>query len=196
MDDLRQAVEALERGEVIVVPTDTVYGVAARLDRPKAVDAIFQLKGRPHDKPLPVLGASAEDLRTVALLDERALRLANEFWPGALTIVVPRAQDFRVDLGGAEDESTVGVRVPGGELIRELLSGTGPLAVTSANQSGKPPATSVEEARSSLGETVATYVDGGIGQGQPSTVISLISEPKVLREEAISEDELFEALKA
>ena len=186
---MTSALDSLAAGDVIVVPTDTVYGLACLPRLPDAVRRIFELKGRPDAKPLPVLGATLDSLSSVAEFDERATRLARRHWPGPLTLVLPRAEGFTYDLGG-DDLTTVAVRVPKHETILELLTSSGPLAVTSANRSGEPPATNIDEARSVFGDGPAAYVDGGTCRGAPSTVLSLIEAPTVLREGSLSAGDL------
>ena len=181
---LRQAADALDAGDAIVIPTDTIYGLAARPDRGGAVARIFEVKGRPATKPLPILAPGLDALHDMVLVDDRVRRLAERFWPGPLTIVLPRAPDFTVDLGGARD--TLGVRIPSCTIAMQLLAETGPLAVTSANPSGEPPATTVEEARRALGDSVPFYVDGGKREGLPSSVVSLAGGLELVREGAIS----------
>jgi len=188
---VKDVVTALQDGGVAVVPTDTVYGLACLPGLPEAVGDIFKLKGRPDDKPLPVLGDGIGALETVAVFDEPARELARRFWPGPLTLVLPRAASFVHDLGG-DDRATVAVRVPQNQVALELLSEAGPLATTSANRSGEPPATSVEEARAIFGDHVAAYVDGGGCRGLPSTVLSLVGLPRVLREGALASAEVLE----
>lgn len=175
MAGIDDAVAAIERGAMVVIPTDTVYGIGAR---PDAAAAIFDVKQRPREKALPVLGSDAVQLGAIAELDESATALAEEHWPGPLTIVVPRKTSFTADLGG-DDPSTVAVRVPAHSVARALLERTGPLAVTSANVSGEPPATTYEEACALSAELVC--LDGGTCDGVPSTVLALVGEPRVLR---------------
>jgi L-threonylcarbamoyladenylate synthase len=170
-----EAVAAVRDGEIVVIPTDTVYGVGAR---PDAATSIFDLKNRPRDKALPVLGAGVAQLDEIADLDDRARALAEEHWPGPLTLVVRRNPGFTADLGGTAPE-TVAVRVPAHPVALELLETTGPLAVTSANVSGEPPATTYEDACALAPGLVC--LDGGTCDGVPSTVLSLVGEPKVLR---------------
>jgi L-threonylcarbamoyladenylate synthase len=185
---LKEAVAALRRGLLVVLPTDTVYGVASLPSR-AGTTALFAAKSRPEDKAIPILGAALGQLQSIAVFDERARRLAQRFWPGPLTLVLPRAPGFDVDLGG-NDRTTVAVRVPDHGVALALLAETGPLAVTSANRSGEPPASSVDEARAVLGETVAVYVDGGSCGGRGSTVVSVLDGLKVLREGPITASEL------
>ncbi len=192
---MNDAVTALRAGEVIVIPTDTVYGLACLPRLPAAVQKIFELKGRPESKPLPVLGDGIRALENVASFDERAVALARTYWPGPLTLVLPRATSFTYDLGG-DDTSTVAVRVPQNATALELLGATGPLAVTSANRSGEDPATTVDEARAVFGEAVAAYVGDDGGLGRPSTVVSLVGPARILREGALSATELLDSLRA
>lgn len=190
LDDARAV---LDDGGVIVIPTDTVYGLAARPEMARAVAAIFSIKLRPAERPLPVLGAHVDALRDVVEIDERARRLAEEFWPGALTLVLPRAEGFGYDLGGDGTDS-VAVRVPALEAAVELLDRTGPLAVTSANRSGSPPAVTVDEARAALGDEVGVFIDGGRVGGAPSTVLDLAPGPRIVRQGALPAAELMSRL--
>jgi L-threonylcarbamoyladenylate synthase len=182
---IEDALEALRAGRPIVMPTDTVYGIAARFDAPSAVAAVFAAKARPFDRPLPVLGDGVAALRNVATFDARAEALADRFWPGPLTVVLPRAAGFDVDLGGDATDS-VAVRVPRHDIALELLRRAGPLAVSSANRSDEAPALSLDEARAALGGTVALYVDGGRLTGRPSTIVSLVSELRSIRDGEIA----------
>jgi L-threonylcarbamoyladenylate synthase len=181
---VEQAAAVLVAGGLAVIPTDTVYGLAAHLAHPAAIAAIFDAKGRPPEKPIPVLGADVEQLSSIAVFDERASHLAERLWPGPLTVILPRAPGFDVDLGGNEQRN-VGVRVPKQPLTLELLRVTGPLAVTSANRSGDKDATTITEASAALGDSVSCYVDGGRLVGVPSTIVFLAGERRLLREGTI-----------
>jgi L-threonylcarbamoyladenylate synthase len=178
---LEETAAALGRGELAVIPTDTVYGLAASLEHPGSIAAIFEAKGRPPDKPIPVLGTGVDQLSSVAVFDERARRLATRFWPGPLTLILPRTEGFVADLGG-DEARTVGVRVPKEPRALELLRMTGPLAVTSANRSGEAEATTVGEASDALSNSVSVYLDGGRCVGTPSTIVFLVGERRLLRE--------------
>jgi L-threonylcarbamoyladenylate synthase len=194
--EISDAVEALRRGELAVLPTDTVYGVAARPDLPEATARLFGAKGRPRDLSLPVLVADREDAARVGELDDRVQRLAERFWPGGLTLVVPRTEASRGwDLG--EDRETVGIRVPDHEVTRRILRETGPLAVTSANRSGEPTPPTCQGVRAALGDAVVVYVcDDPRPPGPPSTVVDLTgSEPRVLREGALDPETVLGALR-
>jgi L-threonylcarbamoyladenylate synthase len=167
----------LAAGEACVIPTDTVYGVAASV---AAANQLFELKGRPREKALPVLGSDPLSLEGVVLFDDRAHHLARRFWPGALTIVLPRAPGFDADLGG--DGTTIAVRVPAHRIALELLRLSGPLAVTSANRSGQAPATTAALAAEQL--PGVHVLDGGRCDGEPSTIVDLTTL-RVLREGAL-----------
>lgn len=192
MSTVVEAAAALRRGELAVIPTDTVYGVAAHLDSEGAVQRLFTAKERPREKALPVLAAAAEDLEGIAVPDSRAIELARRWWPGPLTIVLPRHGGFDLDLGG--DGKSVAVRVPNLDTTLDLLGRTGPLAVTSANISGGWAAATVAEARAALGHVVSVYLDAGRLEGRPSTIVSLVGETKILREGEIPFAEIVDAL--
>lgn len=173
-DPIAEAAEAVRRGSLVVVPTDTVYGIGTRPDDPKATGALFDAKGRPRDLTLPVLVAGAQEARSVALLDERAERLASVLWPGAITLVLPRTpRSAAWDLG--EAVTTIAVRVPSHPLTLALLARTGPMAVTSANRSGEPPARTCDELTAAFGDLVAVYLcrDDEALEGAASTVVDL-----------------------
>ena len=179
---IAEAAAAARRGALIVIPTDTVYGIATRPDVPEATDRLFAAKGRPAGLALPVLVASAGAARGLAVFDERAGLIASELWPGALTLVLRRAPASRSwALGG--DGATIGIRVPRHPLAVAVLSQGGPLAVTSANRSGEPPACSCAELERTFGDLVEVYLCQGEDlSGEASTVVDLTTpEPRVLR---------------
>jgi L-threonylcarbamoyladenylate synthase len=195
-DPYREAVEALARGGLVVVPTDTVYGVAARPDLPEATARVFAAKGRPRDLTLPVLAADAEAAGLAGALDERALGLARRFWPGPLTLVVPRT-DMSMPWLLGEGRDTVGLRVPDHRRTRALLTETGPLAVTSANRSGEPTPPDCDGVKAALGDAVEVYVcDDPRPAGPPSTVLDLTGpEPRILRQGALDSETLLASLR-
>ena len=184
---VRSAAEALDAGEVMIVPTDTVYGLAARPDRTGAMKEIFVLKGRPADKALPILGDSLGALLSVANFSADAVKLAERFWPGPLTLVLARAGSFTYDLGGPND-GTVAVRVPDHDLARSLLEATGPLAVTSANRSGDRPAETGTDAALLFPELL--LLDGGLCNGAPSTVVDFGDIPQIVRQGPVTASDL------
>ena len=169
-----EAVAALQRGEVIVIPTDTVYGVAAL---PAFTARLFEVKARPPDVALPVLVADEAQARTIAVVSSLAAELMAAHWPGGLTIVLPRAAGFDADLGGT-DATTVGVRVPDHDVPRELARRVGPLVTTSANVHGRPTPTTAAEVKAELG--IDVVIDGGPCTGAPSTVVRVDGESVVI----------------
>lgn len=194
-DPVRDAADAAMRGEMIVLPTDTVYGIGTRPDDPGATARLFDAKRRPADLELPVLVPSAAAARRIAEFDERAAVLATRFWAGPLTIVLPRTDASRAwDLGG--DAGTIGVRMPHHTLALAVLARTGPLAVTSANRSGRPTPATCEGVHAAFGELVAVYLcDASPLEGTASTVVDLAhGEPRFLRVGALAEGEVSAAL--
>ncbi len=193
---IQRAAALLNEGKVIAIPTDTVYGLAASLHHPAALEEIYAIKGREAGKALPVLldGPDAID-RWAVNVPERAIVLAKAFWPGALTIVLDASPD--VPEGVHRGAGTVGLRVPDSEIARAIIRAAGGgLAVTSANLSGRTEAKRAEEVRNALGDRLAMVVDGGPSSGGvPSTVVDLTgAELKILRAGAITPDDLDRAL--
>jgi L-threonylcarbamoyladenylate synthase len=190
--EISVALEALARGEIIGLPTDTVYGIAADPFDASATARLFRAKGRPDGLALPVLVADEDTAIQLGEIDERARSLASRFWPGALTIVVARRRDLgerELHLGG--DPRTIGLRCPASPVARAVLQVAGPLAVTSANPHGRPPAATADELRLALGDSVSVVVDGGRCAAPASTVVSLAGgELEVLRVGALSEKEV------
>jgi L-threonylcarbamoyladenylate synthase len=167
---------ALEAGEVVAIPTDTVYGLAALLAQPAAVERLAALKGRPAAMPIAVLVADRAQAEEIAVLGAGALALVDEHWPGALTIVVDARDDVARAVGSID--GSVGVRCPDDDLVRALAARVGPLATTSANLHGQPTpetATGVAEAFPDV-----VLVDGGRRAGTPSTVVDVRSNPPVV----------------
>jgi tRNA threonylcarbamoyl adenosine modification protein (Sua5/YciO/YrdC/YwlC family) len=190
---LTAAAGALSRGELVLLPTDTVYGVAADAFTPAAVTRLLAAKNRGRSMPVPVLIGEATTLSgLVAVLPPVAHDLAEAFWPGGLTLVVEHAPSLAWDLG--EAEGTVAVRLPDDDVARDLLRRTGPLAVSSANRSGRPAATTAQEAAAQLGEHAAVVLDGGPRAGSAaSTIVDCTGPvPRVLRVGAVSVERLRE----
>lgn len=194
MSALAEAIDAVKAGDLIVIPTDTVYGIGGRPDSSITTERIFEAKGRPLSLELPILTASTATARQVAVFDERAEALAAAFWPGPLTLVLPRAAEAGDwDLGGNPD--TVGVRVPRHPLTQELLRATGPMAVTSANPTGVPPLDNADDLVAAFGEAVAVYVcEERPLAGVSSTVVDLTQGIVVLREGDVPESAIRAAL--
>ena len=157
MDAIADAVAAVRRGELIVFPTDTVYGVGAAPHDPAATARLFDAKHRPRDLTLPVLTATREVASSLARFDERAERLATALWPGPLTLVLPRSPASMGWALGADAE-TIGLRVPSHPLALAILSAAGPVATSSANRSGGSPAETCDELHVAFGDLVAVYL--------------------------------------
>jgi L-threonylcarbamoyladenylate synthase len=178
---LDAAARALRDGGLVVLPTETVYGIACRPDDPQATARLFDAKARPRGLNLAVLAASADEALALVERTPFAEAFAAALWPGPLTMVLPRGERAAAWALGDED-GTVGVRVPDLPLARALLARTGPLAVTSANRSGESPAATTEELLAAFGSEVAVYLTveaGAAGSGEPSTVIDLTDPPRI-----------------
>jgi len=179
---IAEATAVLRKGELAVLPTDTVYGVAADAFMPEAVTALLAAKGRDRQMPPPVLvGSRRAAMALVEDVSTSATDLIDEFWPGGLTLVFHSARSLVWDLG--ETKGTVAVRMPMQPVALELLRETGPLAVSSANLTGSPPATTAAEAEAQLGAAVSVYLDDGPCANQkPSTIVDLTGAvPRLLR---------------
>jgi L-threonylcarbamoyladenylate synthase len=192
---IAEAALAVQRGELVVLPTDTVYGVGADAFTPAAVTGLLAAKNRGRTMPVPVLIGEASTLAGLVVnLPPVAHQLAEAFWPGGLTLVLEHAPSLAWDLGDAE--GTVAVRLPDDDVARDLLRRTGPLAVSSANRSGRPAATTAQEAVEQLGTHAAVVLDGGPRtSGAPSTIVDCTAPvPRVLRVGAIPVDRLREVV--
>lgn len=184
-------VEALRAGEVVLLPTDTVYGLAVDASNPAATARLFAVKERPGDVALPVLVADdGQAFGLAASVPPAARRLAAALWPGGLTLVLPRRADLLLDLGG-HDRGTIGVRVPDHDLVREVARRLGaPVAATSANLHGRPTPEGFDEVLAGLGDApdVALAVDGGPCAGAASSVVAVTSDAvTVLRQGRVPE---------
>ncbi|MGE5642349.1 MAG: L-threonylcarbamoyladenylate synthase [Byssovorax cruenta] len=191
---IRRALEILQSGGLVAFPTDTVYGVGALAFDQRAIESIYAAKDRPVEKAIPVLIGDKDDLAKVA--DDVplvALRLIDRFWPGPLTVLVPKKATLPEAISAT---STVGVRVPDHEVARGLLRLAGPMAVTSANISGQASPITARQVLAQLGGRIAMIIDGGETPGGiPSTLVDCIgTEIQILREGSISKDELLSAV--
>ena len=185
----------MQRGELVVLPTDTVYGIGADAFDAEAVQSLLEAKGRGREMPPPVLISSATTLDALATgVTDYARRLVDRFWPGPLTIVCNQQPSLQWDLG--DTRGTVAVRMPDHRLALDLLERTGPMAVSSANLTGHPAATDADLAEEMLGEHVAVIIDDGPSPGgSASTIVDVRGHRgKVLRTGAISLEELNDAL--
>ena len=187
------AAGAVAGGELVVLPTDTVYGVGADAFSAEAVSRLLAAKGRDRQMPPPVLVASAAMMAALAQpLPDWVQALTDRFWPGGLTLVVLAQPSLMWDLG--DTDGTVALRIPDHPVALALLQATGPLAVTSANLTGQPTAPTAVGTREQLGESVSIYLEAGeLPGGTPSTIIDATGScPRVLREGAIPTDLLVE----
>ncbi|RKS10571.1 tRNA threonylcarbamoyl adenosine modification protein (Sua5/YciO/YrdC/YwlC family) [Nocardiopsis sp. Huas11] len=190
-DGIVDAASAVRKGELVVLPTDTVYGIGTDAFSPKAVADLLAAKGRGREMPPPVLVGSMR--AATALIDDLGTHgrdLMEEFWPGPLTLVCTATPSLSWDLG--DTKGTVAVRMPMDPVALELLKEVGPMAVSSANKSGQPAAATMEEALEQLGDEVAVYLDGGESEAPvASTIVDLTyAVPRVLRAGAISIEQL------
>lgn len=186
-DDIEPALElvleAFAGDQPVVVPTDTVYGVMAPLDRPAAIARIFELKQRPADQPLAVLIGQPSELDLIAEPSPAATALAARFWPGALTLVVPARAQVGRRVGAGDD--TIGVRCADDELVRRITAAVGPVAATSANRHGLPTPTTADEVAAQLSDVLV--IDGGPRPAAASAVVRVVADGdiEVLRPGAI-----------
>ncbi len=193
-----EAVELLRAGGIVAVPTDTVYGIAADMALPDAIERLFAAKGRPPEKAVAVLLADAAQAGELGVVSPAAAALATRFWPGGLTLVLPVRPEARLPRVLAGGAPTIGVRVPDHPAPRALAAALGPLPTTSANRSGEPDARDAAEILERLGDSLALVLDGGPVRGGPaSTVVDCTLEwPSVLREGAIPSADIAAALSA
>jgi L-threonylcarbamoyladenylate synthase len=192
---IASAAGALKGGRLVVMPTDTVYGIGADSFNSAAVAALLAAKGRGRDMPVGVLVGSWHTIEgLVYTMPDGAHELIRAFWPGALSLVVAQAPSLQWDLGDAR--GTVMLRMPLHPVAIELLREVGPMAVSSANVSGRPPAVDADEARSQLGELVDVYLDAGRSKQQAaSTIVDLTgTAPRILRPGPVSVERIAEVL--
>ncbi len=193
---IERARSALSKGELVAIPTDTVYGLAANVWDGRAVSQLYAVKGRDEIKAVPVLLAGWHSIQEVAdETSDRVRRLADRFWPGPLTLVVRRLSTVPTEVSSGD---SIGVRVPNHPFALKLLAAAGPLAVTSANLSGRPSTRTAQAVLEELAGRIALVIDGGeTPGGVPSTVLDCtVNPPKLLREGPISLREILEAMQA
>jgi L-threonylcarbamoyladenylate synthase len=191
---MRLARSAIGRGALVVIPTDTVYGIAADAFNPAAIQSLLDAKGRTRSSPPPVLVPGVSTLEALAETVSQPVRdLVDAFWPGGLTIIVPARGSLAWDLG--ETRGTVALRQPSDPIALELLTEVGPLAVSSANLTGQPAATTAALALQSLGDSVDVYLEGGETDSIASTIVDASSfaadgSVRILRHGAVSDEQL------
>lgn len=188
---LEKSVSILNKGGLIVFPTDTVYGLAAKFDEDDAIERIYKVKGRDQTKALAVLIGNADQINIISPgISESAMKLTRVFWPGALTIIVKKREDIKTPLSM---DNSIGIRIPDDPFVRQLSELVGPLATTSANRSGYPSTTRIETVLYQIGDSVDLIVNGGECEGGiPSSVVDCRGdEIRILREGAISKEDIY-----
>ena len=177
-----EAAGLLRAGRIVAIPTDTVYGIAAWLDLPDAIERLFAAKRRPPEKAVAVLLADVDQAATLGVLTPAARALGERFWPGGLTLVLPVLPGAVLPRVLAAGAPTIGVRVPDHDAPRALARLLGPLPTTSANVSGEPDSRDAAEIAARLGDAIALVIDGGPIHGGPaSTVVDCTLDPPVIR---------------
>lgn len=195
MSNIRRASSLVKNGGLIIYPTDTVYGLGCNPFNVKAVERIFEIKGKRKEKPLPILGSNIRIVKKIAQINDQAMKVIRKFWPGPLTIIVPR-RPYLPDIVTCRQKS-VGVRIPNHFVAIRLISLCGGVLVgTSANKTGLKPPNTAHEASEQLGERVDAILDDGLAPlCQSSSVLDLTSvRPKMLREGPIKLEEVLNIL--
>jgi L-threonylcarbamoyladenylate synthase len=197
-DILARAADLVARGEVVAYPTETFYGLAADPRNAQAIDRVFVAKGRRSEEPLPLIAADVIQVeRWFGALSPLAAKLANAFWPGPLTLVLPLPADHALPTNLTAGRDNIAVRVPAHLLARTLAGEAGGMITsTSANPSGTPPATTADEVRRTLADRVAMVIDGGTTPGgAPSTIVDVIGvEPRLVRAGVIAWERVLSSL--
>jgi L-threonylcarbamoyladenylate synthase len=192
--EIARALEILNAGGLVAFPTDTVYGLGALAFNGEAVESIYKAKDRPVEKAIPILIGAIDDLqKVVSEVPEMARKLAARFWPGPLTLVIPKSPEIPEIVSSTD---TIAVRIPDHHVALDLLRKTGPMAVTSANISSQPSPSTADEAFAQLGGRIDLIIDGGITPGGlPSTLVDCTGDkPVILREGPITLKELLSAI--
>jgi L-threonylcarbamoyladenylate synthase len=193
----RAALEVLRGGGLVALPTDTVYGIAVRLDVPGGIARLFAAKRRPPDKAVMLLLSDVSQAADIGSMTSAATALGEAFWPGGLTVVVPQRDDVALPADLTGGARTIGLRVPDHAAPRALAAGAGPLPTTSANRSGAPAARTAAEILDQLGDAVDLVLDGGEAHGGPaSTVVDCTDEPRILRAGAVAPERIAAVLDA
>jgi L-threonylcarbamoyladenylate synthase len=191
--DFSKAIAALSNGEVIVYPTDTLYGLGADIFNEPAVKKIFDIKNRPLDDPLSVAVSNYEDLEKIAFLDDKTRSLIDAFLPGSLTLILKKKKVVSDIVTGGLDK--VAIRIPDNKIALKLLSEFGPLTATSANVHGKETPSVISDINMQFKDKVAVYLDDGRIAGKPSTIIEIVGEElKILREGAIPKEKILDEI--
>jgi len=166
-----EAIEVLRADGVVALPTDTVYGIAVRIDTPGGIERLFHVKQRPPDRAIALLIGSADQARQIGVMTPSAEALAGAFWPGGLTLVLARREEATLPDVLTGGTATIGLRVPDHPAPRALAAAVGPLPTTSANRSGEPEARDAGEIAAQLGDSIDLIVDGGVAHGGPASTV-------------------------
>mgnify|MGYP000545347459 CR=1 FL=1 len=190
-NEIRKAIRLLKQGELIVYPTDTLYGLGADIFNEEAIKKVYEVKKRPFDLPLSIAIASVDEINEYAYMNEIAYKIAHEFLPGAITIILKK----RKVIPDIIAKEKIGIRIPANEIALKIAKEL-PITATSANIHGKNPPKEIKEAKGQLGNKIALYIDGGKLPGKPSTIVD-VSEGKikVIREGAIRGEEIWKIMK-
>lgn len=185
MDIIKEAVSALKNGELIVYPTDTLYGIGADIFNEDAVKKVFEIKKRPFSEPLSVAVSSHRDIEKIAYVDDRIMKIAKEFLPGPLTLVLKKKETVPDVVTSGKD--SVAIRIPDNEIALKIISRFGFITATSANIHSKPVPSTIDEIKKMFGDKIKLYIDYGKLCNRPSTIIELRDKKiKILREGSIS----------
>ncbi len=190
-NEIRKAIKLLKQGELIVYPTDTLYGLGADIFNEEAIKKVYEVKKRPFDLPLSIAIASVDEINEYAYMNEIAYKIAREFLPGAITIILKK----RKVIPDIIAKEKIGIRIPANEIALKIAKEL-PITATSANIHGKNPPKEIKEAKEQLGNKIALYIDGGKLPGKPSTIVD-VSEGKIkiIREGAIRRGEIWKIMK-
>ena len=190
-NEIRKAIKLLKQGELIVYPTDTLYGLGADIFNEEAIKKVYEVKKRPFDLPLSIAIASVDEINEYAYMNEIAYKIAHEFLPGAITIILKK----RKVIPDIIAKEKIGIRIPANEIALKIAKEL-PITATSANIHGKNPPKEIKEAKEQLGDKIALYIDGGKLPGKPSTIVD-VSEGKIkiIREGAIRRGEIWKIMK-
>ena len=190
-NEIRKAIRLLKQGELIVYPTDTLYGLGADIFNEEAIKKVYEVKKRPFDLPLSIAIASVDEINEYAYMNEIAYKIAHEFLPGAITIILKK----RKVIPDIIAKEKIGIRIPANEIALKIAKEL-PITATSANIHGKNPPKEIKEAKEQLGNKIALYIDGGKLPGKPSTIVD-VSEGKIkiIREGAIRRGEIWKIMK-
>ena len=194
VEGIKDAADEINKGELVVYPTETVYGIGADIFNEAAVKKLFMAKKRPFDMPLSVAVADRKMAEKIAFIDERAGKLIDTFLPGPLTIIIKKHPDVPDIVTSMSDK--VGIRIPDHPAALELIRKTGPIVATSANLHSHPDAVNVQEAIDDFGDDVSTYIDcGPCTLGKPSTIVWLMGDKmEIVRQGAISKKQIEDVL--